>query len=425
MRYILPPGVFTSISFLRDDYQKERKVDLDKTPSMFGKPIILGGTDVVARDVQTKFIKKMLVVFSANLLRDEQVQTMQQNATLWAGPLEAHFIASKIMIAACIYVQSQISKPKKNSVLYNLINRDLGINEQNYLEEDDKLACYMTANRFINSSLMALTHANQKLREADMEPFSEDEWNAFCKYLAGICENAKEENPYKNYPITSITQPMFGAAFAYTGATLGCMSGQILTDSVQGIPVKFQLTALIGSSLLMIGSAGPMGVALFSQIIACKLITTFCSISLAHILGTVMGIMGQGVGVGVGLPLDAAYNLLCKACAIISSYYSEKPNTTTGIRIKDGAHMISGVEIKFSPDSETTPELHPDVQAIEFKEGNLYINQKPFLIDDIKSQFPAEIIQQLQLQLSGQTDQSAHEESKPASSSPFQLELTS
>lgn len=421
MRYILPPGAFTSINFLRDDYQKERKVDLDKSPSMFGTPIILGGTDVVARDAQTKFIKKMLVVFSANLLQDDQVQAMRQNVALWAGQLEAHFIASRIMVAACMYVQSQISKPKRHSALYNLINRDLGINDENYLEDDDKLVCFMAANRFINSSLMALSHANEALRKAGMAPFSEDEWNKFSKYLSETCKKSGEDNPYKNYPVTSITQPMFGAAFAYTGATLGCMGGQMVSDSVQVIPLKFQLTALIGSSLLMIGSAGPMGVALFSQVIACKLITTFCSISLAHILGTAMGIVGQGVGVGVGLPLDAAYNLLWKACAVLGTYYSDAPNTTTGIRIKDGANMISGMEIKFLAESDPSLEHHQDLQSVEMKDGSLYINGEEFTIPDTGIQLPPEVLEQLKLQLSPLIYQ---EGAQPASSTPSEVVAT-
>ncbi|KTD48309.1 hypothetical protein [Legionella quateirensis] len=400
MRYILPPGAFTSINFLRDDYQKERKVDLDKSPSMFGTPILLGGTDVVARDAQTKFIKKMLVVFSSNLLNDDQVQAMMQNVEQWAGQLEAHFIASRIMLATCLYVQTQISSPKKNSALFNLINRDLGINAENYFEEDDKLICFMAANTFINSSLMALSHANIALKKAGMEPFSDEEWNKFSTFLSKTCKKSGADNPYKNYPVTSITQPMFGAAFAYTGATLGCMGGQMVSDSVQVIPLKFQLTALIGSSLLMIGSAGPMGVALFSQVIACKLITTFCSISMAHILSTAMGIVGQGVGMGVGLPLDAAYNLLWKACAVIGGYYSDIPNTTTGIRIKDGANMISGMEIKFLPESDAALEHHPEMQSVVMKDGSLYINGQQFAIPDKGIQLPLEVLEQLKLKLS-------------------------
>ncbi|ERI47366.1 hypothetical protein N749_14315 [Legionella pneumophila str. Leg01/20] len=49
MRYILPAGALTSLNFLRDDYQSERKVDLDQPPSLIGVPIFSGGTDVISQ----------------------------------------------------------------------------------------------------------------------------------------------------------------------------------------------------------------------------------------------------------------------------------------------------------------------------------------------------------------------------------------
>lgn len=344
MSYILPPDALTSINFLRVDYQKERNVDLDKSPSMFGTPILFGGTDVLARDTQTKFIKKMVVAFAANLLKEEQITTPQQ--------AEASLTASRVIIAACKYVQSQISKPKKNSALYRLINSSLGINAENTLDTEDLSICNFAANRLINSSLVAFEHANIALRKANMEPFSEMEWEHFSKYLGEVTKKDDTLNPYSNYPITSITQPMFGAAFSYTGATIGFLSGGMVSESTKVMSTKVQLTALIGSTLLMLGPAGPMGVALFSQVIAGKLITSFCSISLAHVLGTTMGIVGQGIGIGIGLPLDAAYRLIWKACAIIGNYYTDIPNNSTGIRIKDGMRMIGGIEIKQTTELE-------------------------------------------------------------------------
>ncbi|WP_298625605.1 type IV secretion protein Dot [uncultured Legionella sp.] len=394
MRYILPADALTNINFLRVDYQKERNVDLDKSPSMFGTPIIFGGTDVVARDAQTKFIKKMMVVFAANLLKEEQITTSEQ--------AEASLTASRVIIAACQYVQSQISKPKKNSVLYGLINKDLGITEENYLDDEDKNICNLAANRLINSSIMAIEDANKALRIADMEPFSEVEWEQFSKYLADAAKNATIENPYANYPITSITKPMFGAAFAYTGATIGFLGGGMVSESTKIMSTKVQMTALIGSTLLMLGPAGPMGVALFSQVIAGKLITSFCSISLGHILGTAMGILGQGVGMGIGLPLDAAYRLIWKTCSIIGTYYTDSQNPATGIRIKDGMRMIGGIEIKATSELELA-ELASNFELakVEFKDNSIFIAGKEITGDEAKA------LTQLKLQLEPYTKELA------------------
>lgn len=386
MRYILPADALTNINFLRVEYQKERNVDLDKSPSMFGTPIIFGGTDVVARDAQTKFIKKMIVVFAANLLKEEHITTPEQ--------AEASLTASRVILAACKYVQNQISKPKKNSALYRLINKDLGITAENFLDDEDKSICNLAANRLINSSIMAFEDANIALRKAGMETFTEIEWEHFSKYLADAAKKETTVNPYTNYPITSITQPMFGAAFSYTGATIGFLSGGMVSESTKIMSTKVQMTALIGSTLLMLGPAGPMGVALFSQVIAGKLITSFCSISLGHVLGTAMGIIGQGVGMGIGLPLDAAYRLIWKACSIIGNYYTDYPNPSTGIRIKDGMRMIGGVEIKATTELELAELAKSyELKQVDFKDSSVLIEGKEITGDEAKA------IEQLKLQL--------------------------
>ncbi len=386
MRYILPADILSNINFLRTDYQKERDVDLDKSPSMFGTPIIFGGTDVVARNSQTKFIKKMVAAFAANLLKEDQISTPEE--------AEASLTASRVIIATCRYVQSQISKPKNNSALYRLINKHLGITAENYLDEEDQNICNFAANRLINSSVMALEDANTKLREANMDPFSEIEWELFSNYLGDAAKKATTVNPYTNYPITSITKPMFCAAFAYTGATIGFLSGEMVSESTKIMPTKVQLTALIGSTLLILGPAGPMGVALFSQVIAGKLITSFFSISFGHLLGTVMGIVGQGVGMAIGLPLDVAYRLVWKACAIIGNYYTDTLNTASGIRISDGTRMIGGVEIKATTEAELIELAKKyDVVNVEIQGDSVLLDGKEITTEQAK------VIEQLKLQL--------------------------
>lgn len=419
MRYILPPSALSSLNFLRTNYQQVRNVDLDKAPSMFGTPIFFGGTDVVARNAQTKFLKKIQTVLSTHLLKDEEVEAMLSQKiplAVWEAKLESHLTASRVILAACLYVQSQISKPKKNSELYNLINKNLGITDENYFEDDDKLICFMAGNRVINSSLMALEESNTALRKAGQDPISEEEWNRFSIFLSESCKKDPSVNPYTNYPITSITQPMFGSAFSYTGATIGFLSGGMVSESTKVMSTKVQLTALIGSTLLMLGPAGPMGVALFSQVIACKLITSFCSISMAHVLGTVMGIIGQGIGMGIGLPLDAAYRLLWKACAVIGGYYTSSPNPSTGIRIKDGASIIGGIELKLTPESEAELSKSYDLKSIELKDGKLYLDGELVTVPDSGVQLPPEVLSQLKLQLKSKDEQAPETIDHPESS---------
>ncbi|HAZ7573883.1 type IV secretion protein Dot [Legionella sp. PATHC032] len=407
MRYILPAGALTSLNFLRQDYKTEKQVDLDQPPSLIGVPTFFGGTDVVSRDKQTKFIKKMILVLRANLAKEEEITSPEQ----W----EANLTASRVVIAACLYIQSQISSPKSNSKLYNLINKDLGITDTNYLDDEDKEICFLAANRVINSSLSAFSDANAAIRKAnvkDLPPFTEQEWSEFSKYVASVSIKKVSTNPYKDYPITSITQPMFGAAFSYTGATIGYLGGDVISQSSKAMSTKLQITTMVGSTLLMLGTTGPMGVALFSQVIASKLVTAFFSISLAHVLGTTMGILGQGVGMGIGLPLDYAYRLLWKASATIINYYSNYPNTSqmTGIRIADGKSIINGIVIEYTPSSDLkTEEGQQTVEITE--EGKLLINGKEVTIPDGGVQLPLELINELKAQLKLQEKKVSEEDS--------------
>ncbi len=346
----------------------------------------------------------MIVVLRANLAKEEEITTPEQ----W----EANLTASRVVIAACLYVQSQISSPKNNSALYRLINKDLGITDTNYLDDEDKEICFLAANRVVNSSLSAFSDANAALRKANMKPFTEQEWSDFSKFVSSVSVKKVSTNPYSNYPVTSITQPLFGAAFSYTGATIGYLGGDVISQSSKTMSTKLQITTMVGSSLLMLGTTGPMGVALFSQVIASKLVTAFFSISLAHVLGTTMGILGQGVGMGIGLPLDYAYRLIWKASATIMNYYSSYPNTSqmTGIRIADGKSIMNGIVIEYTPSSDLkTEEGQQTVEITE--EGKLLINGKEVTIPDGGVQLPLELINELKAQLKLQEEKVSEEDS--------------
>lgn len=420
MRFILRAGALTDLKFLRPQYQKIKQVNLDEKPSFIGRPIFLGGTDVASRNIQSNFLRKIRIMLNANLMKAEDIKTYEEYA--------ANLRASQTMLAACLYVQSQITKPRSNSALYQLINNDLGITDTNYLDDEDKQACYRTANWLINSARSRMDEANAAifndpwytlslmsddtimepdtlyLKEIDgkiaysvMSPageplndiildevpkpesftlgelnhlkesilkittqkghtqarlslFSYEEWEQFSEYLGLQCKNKSTAS----FPITSITKPLFGAAFSYVAASIGALGGDMVSQTTSAMPSKLRLTAYIGSTILLF-SPGPLGPALFSQIIAGKIITTLCTISLASVMRTVGEIIGQAIGIGIGVPLDLAFNLIWKALSIIGNYFNSHTNPTdlTGIRIEDGAMFLQGIEIKVNKPSDT------------------------------------------------------------------------
>ena len=384
MRYILPTDAIEKLSTLRKQYQEEKKINLDEKPSIIGMPMLFGGVDVESRNKQTVFIQKILTVLHSNLKKIEEIKSPEE--------LLANSAAARLCLVACWYVQSQTLG---NSVLSRVINNDLGINAQNYPDQEDKDECYATAKRMVNAK-NALEDANTELIKADLKPFSEKEWADFTAYVKEANIKKVSTNSYSNYPITSLTKPLFGAALSYTGATLGLLSGDMISQSTKGMAAQYQLTALVGGSLIMFGPAGPTGVALFAPIIASKLINAFCSITLAHVLGVTMGLLGQGLGTAIGLPLDLAYQLLWKVCAMIGEYCKSTPSNPiiSGMRISDGKMIISGIAIEVTP----LDKLPEDAikQKIEIKEdGSMLVDGKAIVIPKEGVHLPPHVIQEL------------------------------
>ena len=330
MRYILASGTLSTLDTIRTRYESEKKINLDTPSSIVGLPIFLGGTNVIARREQIFFLEKIKLALKANLLKEEEITTPEQ----WYE----NFIASQIMIAACLFIQTKIKRLINNSTLYRLIDVSLGITTTNYLDEEDIERCYVAADKIINSSTMYLKQASVTLETAKFQAVKKIECSNFSQFLSDFCRK-KNNDSSTHYPITSITQPLFGKIFLYTGATIGYLGGELISQSTKSAATRNQLVALIGNTIPL----GTTAVMLFAPIAATKLLTTFCSFSLAHILGKSMELLGQGVGVGVGMPFDISYLLIDKTCALIKKYHEGNAPEITGWRIADGTCVLDGI----------------------------------------------------------------------------------
>lgn len=394
MHFILAPGSIAPFDNLRKTYESEKHLDLNTKPSMIGLPLFFGGTDVISRNKQINFLEKIKAVLKIHLLSEEQIKTIPQR--------QAYIIAARLMIAACLYVQSQIISSKRNSVLYRIIDDNLGITSENFLDDEDKETCYLAANRLIKTP-NALEHANIALEKEGLTPFTEKEWSQFCLFLNEMChkkEVDESKDTYNRFPITSLTKPLFGAAFSYIGATIGVVLAEGASNSTSAISPRLQLTALVGSTLLVLTPSGTTGVALFAPVIAAKLLTSFCTISIAHAMGTAAGFLGQGVGIGVGLPFDAAYNLLTSICSLISQYYQTTPHLARidGIRITDGATIIAGIPVQIIP--EDTLPIGYTKKILEItEEGEIRIEGEEVKSLDTPMQIPGGVLEDFKKEL--------------------------
>lgn len=403
MRFILGPNKLFNLLALRAKYQVEKGVNIEAPQSLIGVPTFFGGTNVAARKDQIMFMEKMLLILQANILKEEDIKTNEEFIANW--------FSAKVALGAALYVMSQISSSKRKSVLYRLLEDELGISDSNYLDEEDQEECFLAAQRYVNS-VGFLEQANSTLRDAGNAPLTEKELADFKEFLASKTKRKLSTDPYADYPITNVTQKLFGVAGAYAGATVGMLSGEVISNSTKALSTKAQLTTLVGSTLLVFRSAGPAGVALFAPAIAERLISAFCSISLAHILGISMGIVGKGVGIGIGIPLDLAYKLLYATCAMVGSYMTStaKP-LLTGIRIKDGMTIFSGIAIEETP-LESISDKYKTV-VVDIREGNLYIDDELIEVPETGIKLPKEIIDLLKLRLSGEATTTLSEDVTP------------
>ncbi|MFI4919166.1 MAG: type IV secretion protein Dot [Legionellales bacterium] len=382
MRFILTTGSLDTFDTLRDDYETKSGVKLNIQPSFFSRPRFLGGKDINERNAQITFLEKINQVLQPQLLKLEKInrvlqpQLLKVEDRITPAEWQANLTASRTMLAACLYVLAQLSG---SSDLYSIIKNKLGITVDNFLDKDDIECCCLAASRYMN-----LDNVNIALKEAAVEPISEKEWREFSKFLEDHCTVKKTAATDPSYPITSITRPLFGKVFACAGATIGILSGDVLSHSTKAMAAKYQLTAYVGSTILL-GPLGPKGVALLAPIIANNLIGTFCNVSLGYALATSMNIVGQGVGIGAGLPLDLSYQLLWKACSLVGSVYNQSSKTpaVTGIRIADGVAVINGIVITLTPKtSDELAELTKDNRTL------IHVDFESVLNDAIQGLIP-------------------------------------
>lgn len=389
MKFILVPGSIEQFDNLRTDYEKERKINLEVTPSMLGMPTLFGGTDVKSRRKQISFIEKMKCVLNRFLFKEDEIKTAEQ----W----QANLMASRIMIAVALYVQNEIGSSKENSALYRLINKYLGVTPENSFDNKDKESCFQTAATLINQP-NALNHMNAELRIVGGKEFTEEEWELFVSFIK--MEDSKKNTPLpvpNKYPVTTLILPIFETAFSYVGSTIGWVVAEAVSNSSASIAPRLKVTSMV-SSLLVMGPAGATGVALLAPTIASRLIGSFCTISLAGMSGATMGYVGKGTGVLVGLPFDLLYNLLRATGSLIVSYSSTPIQLAKldGIRIADGVYVAQGNPMQFN----LVPQyLVSDIKKQRLKitdKGEIFVDEKP-VTDPSNSM--ALVIQELNEQL--------------------------
>jgi hypothetical protein len=66
MKFVLVPERLENFDHLREHFELERNVELDKKISVIGLPTLFGGTDIRSRGKQIAFLEKMNMNFRKN-----------------------------------------------------------------------------------------------------------------------------------------------------------------------------------------------------------------------------------------------------------------------------------------------------------------------------------------------------------------------
>ena len=364
MHFILGPNGVNALDQLREAYETGKPANLKGTPSsrFF---VYFGAPDIEQRNEQILFLGKVKAILEANLPKPEEIGKIQYT--------EYNLNAYRTMIAACLYVLWQLKGSKQRSVLYTIIEKMLGITAANFLDTEDKQACYRAAQNVMHAP-KAFEDANADLVSKGLEPFTSEEWKAFTGFLNNHCY----ESPTIRTPVSSITKPFFGRVFQRGGTAVGLALTNTLERSVPSIVP----TTLIGSTWLILGPATPAGFALLAPVIAAQIFRYFVVLSIVDASRIASDYVGQGVGATVGLPIDLTYSALCGIFNATGRYYESTYglDKRDGIRISDGATIIAGMAVK-EIEGDKVPEGHSGHVLVISNENEITIDGERIVLD--------------------------------------------
>ncbi len=336
MPFVLINNVISEFKSLRKNYEAASHVDLDKAQQPYAISCFFGAKDVDTRKNQIVFIEKWIAILSKDLSETGIFDSSEAR--------ERHIKASRLLMAVGIYITSQIDGTYKvrgvsSARLTQLIHRAMGISSVNIMDEETKACCLLTTMRFLsegdNASLIAV--------------LTDKEWHDFLIFISSQC-TLLDKKYESHYPITSITMPICAKPLELLGYSTGFILGDAIGRSNEFLPARYALTVVFGSCVIAFtGPTASVAIMLFAS---GRILDTFCGISLAWLMGTVLKTVGQGIGFGIGMPLDLGCKLLYNATSSIGSLYSAS-NKLTGISLIDGSPITEGVTIKLEKlDSE-------------------------------------------------------------------------
>jgi hypothetical protein len=353
MPYVLPDSFLTDLRLIRKNYERDAGIKLNEASAPYKVSIFLGATDVKARRWQIQFVENWLKIFA------EDLKPLEPSSS--EDSIKNHIEALRFLVAICIFIKSQIDvtyivRKGSNATLTTLIDEALKL-DKNSLDDETRACCLFSAQLFLSQCNLEAISRKYNVK------FQDSSWRKFLNFVTTECKELEEVHP-ASYPITSILMPALSIPMGLLGNTTGYIVGDALGKSALFLSTRYTITAAIGSGLLfLIGPGASVGILLLAPTYAGKLLDTFCGVSFAYLMGTVMGAAGASAGWVIGMSLDATWKLLYQACCVIGSACEEEPRLPplTGFTLVDPRRIIGGCEITVT---EGQPDVTPGYQQL-------------------------------------------------------------
>lgn len=137
----------------------------------------------------------------------------------------------------------------------------------------------------------------------------------------------------------------------------GWLMGKMFSESSLGMPA---LVALSGGLCWIGGSVAGKGILLFAPKLAKQFLDNASGITMASLIGGIMGAVGYGVGYSAGLSLDLLCLAFQNACSYIVNIGSDNSpyEKLTGFTC-DGKRILNGVEVQLIQKESAPSDMQP------------------------------------------------------------------
>lgn len=347
MPYVAPDDFPKKLSKIRRAYEKEtkKKLHTDVQPSALA--LFFGAKDLFKTDKCIQFLEHGVLSQKPRLKLNRQFLNQKE--------FYNHVLAVRFLLAASVFVLAKIDSGNRvlpsYSVLRYLLVKAMATTD-NPINPETRDCSLRSTSQFMQTRLepSGVFSDSEWLQVQLM--YDSPMWAEFTRFIASECHllEAKHAEPY---PVTAITMPAFANFFEQIGKRSGDLISDWFRKSERGRALSYSITLGVNAGLYFV--IRPLGLnnglLLFAPSLAGILTDSFCTVSMAYLVGKIMRMLGGTSGFALGMTLDLSWNVIGNACLLIKGIYQSRSrcNDVTGFTLTDGQRVEDGFDITVSP----------------------------------------------------------------------------